>query len=246
MSTNAKFAKPSGNRTKLSDLTDGAGYLVPSLKLGQPNLFTRLGSLGDLVLKVPSDRGRADFDKYVRRELTDPQDIRRNEELERFQNLERATERFPEFKATRESFGEECAHFLVVHRLQHARLGEAKLIGLPDTRFVILAWPRWLFGLHTAPVIVQERVRGVRLFDMVEPMEGVFLSRYSHLRPQLKRQLTPLVESLISIHIDWNIQNFIWQETEQRLYYVDSKPTTLASKFSVDYNLSSLREVFLA
>jgi hypothetical protein len=80
---------------------------------------------------------------------------------------------------------------------------------------------------------------------MVEPMEGVFLSKYSDLRPQLKRQLAPLMESPVSIHIDWNIQNFIWQETEQRLYYVDSKPTTLASKFSVDHNLSSLRDVFL-
>ena len=81
---------------------------------------------------------------------------------------------------------------------------------------------------------------------MVEPMEGIVLSRYSHLRPRLKRQLLPLVESAIGRHIDWNIQNFIWQEEAERLYYVDSKPTTLASKFGVDHNFSSLREVFLA
>ena len=81
---------------------------------------------------------------------------------------------------------------------------------------------------------------------MVEPMEGVFLPQYSHLRSQLKSQLTPLVNSTIRIHIDWNIQNFIWQEATESLYYVDSKPTTLVSKFSVEHNLSSLREVFLA
>lgn len=199
-----------------------------------------LGSLWDLVLKVPADRGRTDIDKYVRRGLTDPQDIRRNEKLERFQNLERTTERFPEFKATRESFGEQCPHFLLVHRFQRARLREVEVVGLPDSRFVVPAWPRWLFGLHTAPVIVQQRIPGVQLCDMVEPMDGVFLSRYFHLRPQLKRQVAPLVESAISIHIDWKIQNFIWQEVEQRLYHVHSKPTTLGSKFSVDRNLTSL------
>ena len=90
MSTNSNFAELPTTQIKLSDLTDGAGYRVPALKLNQPNLFTRLGSLGDLVLKVPSHRGATDFEKFVRRETTDPQDIRRNEELERFENLDKA------------------------------------------------------------------------------------------------------------------------------------------------------------
>jgi len=231
---------------RLSDLTDGVGYRVPSLNLSQPNLFTRLGSLGELIVKVPSDRGRTDFAKFVKRGVTDPEDIRANEELERFENLEQALHRFSSFAITRASFGDDVAHFLLVHRLQLARLEAAGLVSLPQTRFVVLGCSRWLFGMYLTPAIVQERIRGIRLFDVVEPMEGVFLSQYSHLKSQLKGKLQPLVDSKISIHIDWNIQNFIWQEATERLYYVDSKPTTMASKFSVDHNLSSLRETFLA
>ena len=230
---------------RLTALTDGKGYQVPSPRLSQPNLFTQLGSLGDLVVKVSSKRGRADFDKYVKRGKSDPQDIRSNEELERFDNLGRAIERFPEFADTRTAFGDDVVHFLIVHRMQHARLQDAQLVAVPDTRFVVLGWPRKLFGTHLAPAILQQRIRGSRLFDMVEPMEGVFLSRFSHLKQLLKEQLSPLVESALRNHIDWNIQNFILEAETNRLYYVDSKPTTLAAKWSTEHNLASLRDTFL-
>lgn len=231
---------------RLAALTDGAGYRVASLKLSQPNLFTRIGSLGDLVVKVPSDRGTADFAKYVKREVYDSEDIRQNEEMERFQNLNQALRKFPSFLVTRSQFGDDFAHFLVVYRIQHARLEASSLVGVPETRFVVLQWAVWLFGTRSTPAIIQQRIRGVCLFDMVEPMDGVFLPQYSHLRTRLKRQLEPLVESKIAIHIDWNIQNFIWREADNRLYYVDSKPTTIAAKWTVEHNLASLRETFLS
>jgi hypothetical protein len=226
-------------------LTDGQGYRVPPLKLGQPNLFTQLGSLGDLVVKVPSARGRADFNKYIKLGLSDPEDIRSNEELERFGNLSRAIEQFPEFAATRTVFGDDMTHFLIVHRIQHARLQAAHLVAIPDTRFIVLGWPRKLFGTRSAPVILQQRIRGVRLFDMVEPMTGVFLSRFASLKQPIREQLTPLVDSALRNHIDWNIQNFVLEAATNHLYYVDSKPTTLAAKWGTEHNLASLRETFL-
>ena len=229
----------------LTDLTDGAAYQFPSLKLNQPNLFTRIGSLGALVVKVPSDRGNADFKKYVRDGETDPQDIRANETLERFENLDKALQRYPAFSATKTSSGDSIAHFLVVHRLQHSRLEPCPHVAVPPTRFIVLARRRWLFGPYITPAIVQQRMPGIRLFDMVDPMEGVFLSQFSRLKPKLRHHLEPLMNSDISIHIDWNIENFVWDEQATKLYYVDSKPTTLASRFSVEHNLASLRDLLL-
>lgn len=230
---------------KLAELFDGEGYQVPHLKLGQPNLFTRIGSIGNFVVKVPSKRGWGDFSKYVKNEESDPEDIRFNEELERFINLRKAIQRFPEFEKTLDSFGDDVAHFLLVYRLQHERIRNANLIGFPNARFIVLVWPRWLFGKHSMPAIVQQRIQGVRLFDMVEPMEGVFLSQYSHLKTKIRHQLEKLVDSVIHKHIDWNIANFILEEGTNKLFYVDSKPSTLAAKWTVEHNLSSIREVFL-
>lgn len=244
MTMQSDFSKLPSRDLVLSDFVDGCGYRVSSLKLSQPNLFTRLGDLGDLVVKVPSPRGRSDFQKYVKQEKVDPQDIRQNEDLERFGSLSRALEHYPGFQHTRSKFGGDIAHYLVVYRLQYDRIREARLVSIPETRFIVLSWPRRFFGWHSAPVIVQERISGIRLINMVEPMEGTFLAQYSELRPKLQVQLEPLVNSSIGIHIDWNIRNFIWQESEERLYYVDNKPTTLAAKWGVDRNLSSLREAF--
>jgi hypothetical protein len=55
----------------ISAITDGAGYKIRSLHLSRPNLFTRIGSLGDLIVKVPSDRGQRDFAAYVKDRMTD-------------------------------------------------------------------------------------------------------------------------------------------------------------------------------
>ena len=230
---------------RLEELEDGKGYLVPSLQLGQPNLFTRIGFLGDIVVKIPSARGVSDFDKYVRRERSDPEDIRYNLELEKFDNLGQAIEHFPEFSITRSKFGNKVSHFLIVYRMQHARLQEAQIVQVPATRFIVLAWPRKLFGIHIVPAILQKRIKGLSLFDMVDPMEGVFLPEFLHLKALIRDQLAPLVESTLLNHIDWNIQNFVLEDETNCLIYVDSKPTTLAARWTTEHNLKGLRETFL-
>ena len=42
------------------------------------------------------------------------------------------------------------------------------------------------------------------------------------------------------------VQNFVFHGAEQRLYYVDSKPTTFVARSSNDVNLAGLRTHFLA
>ena len=46
-------------------------------------------------------------------------------------------------------------------------------------------------------------------------------------------------------HIDWNIQNFVFREADQRLFYVDLKPTTFVATHSNEHNLKGIREYFV-
>jgi hypothetical protein len=179
--------------------------------------------------------------------MTDPEDVRGIEELESFEKLDTALQIYPEFTHIRNILGSNVAHFLIVHLVQYSRLKSAHLIAIPRTRFIVLTWPksRRSAEINAEPAIVQERITGVRLFDMVNPQTGALLRRYKHLRHQLREQTTPLLRSNISIYIDWNIQNFVWNESEKCIYYVDNKPTMLASKFSVNHNLNSLLEMFV-
>ncbi len=229
----------------LGSISDGKGYIIPALTLTQPNLFTRIGESGEVIIKVPSKLGLKDFKKFVKTEIADPQDIRSIEPLERFTNLDQALVKFSEFTSTREAFGDDIAHFLAVHRMQYERLKTANLIRVPETRFVVLAWKEGSGEMRHSPAIVQEKVPGVALWDMVNRWSGKFKPQYADLRDKIRDQLLPLINSDISIHIDWNIKNFVWNPSENRLYYVDSKPSLMASKSSVEHNLASVREVFI-
>ena len=43
-------------------------------------------------------------------------------------------------------------------------------------------------------------------------------------------------------HINWYPENFIWSEQERKLYYIDSKPSTMLGKDVDDRSLRNLRE----
>jgi len=47
-------------------------------------------------------------------------------------------------------------------------------------------------------------------------------------------------------HIDWNIKNFVFEETAERVFYVDMKPTTLLARQTNEQNLRSIRDYFIA
>ncbi len=39
--------------------------------------------------------------------------------------------------------------------------------------------------------------------------------------PAISAQLARLLDSALLTHIDWNIQNFVFRESDERLFYVD-------------------------
>jgi len=116
-------------------------------------------------------------------------------------------------------------------------------VTVPDARFVVLEQPRWFWGTRAVPAIhsrVCTRYPGV---DMVDTQDGTFVPQSAHLKSRFETGIAPLMRSDMMKHIDWNIENFVWNERAGRLYYVDLKPSTLTSRFSVAHNLQSLREL---
>jgi hypothetical protein len=150
-------------------------------------------------------------------------------------NLLDALERFPDFAEMAET-APETAHYLVVHKLQYERLRAAGIIGIPDSRFATLA---------DAPSIFQQRIPGATLWDMFDFDAQQLRAAWQPVKATIASQLSPLLDSRLANHIDWNIKNFVFHGAEQRLYYVDSKPTIYVAQSSNDHNLTGIRTHFL-
>ncbi len=56
------------------------------------------------------------------------------------------------------------------------------------------------------------------------------LPRYQAFLPAISMQLCELLDAGLTNHIDWNIKNFVFDESEERLFYVDLKPTVFVAK----------------
>ena len=63
--------------------------------------------------------------------------------------------------------------------------------------------------------------------------------------PAISAQLERLLDSRLLNHIDWNIKNFVFRESDERLFYVDMKPTTFVATHSNEHNLKGIREYFI-
>jgi len=241
----------SANLTKLErpfdieQFEDGGAYALPKLDFFRTHLFAEIAAIDAVVIKTPSERGSHDFDKYVKGEQGDSDDIRPIEEDEKWTSLMDMCQSFPAIGRLVRAFKPDYVYYLFVHKLQQERLRKRKLLALPETRFVIIQQPALRFFSSTSPAIVQQRISGTRLWDMYDHDNDCLDSAYGHLIPVLDAQLRPLLDSELRDHIDWNIQNFVFNEAEQRLYYVDTKPSLLFAKSHNEHNITGIRNKFL-
>jgi len=95
------------------------------------------------------------------------------------------------------------------------------------------------------PVLFQERVRGTTLWDMYNFDARKISSHWRRFRDSISNQLSGLLESGLRDHIDWNIRNFVFDETTERLFYVDLKPTTFVARDGNERNLQGICDYFI-
>jgi hypothetical protein len=228
----------------INRIRDGGIYELQVVSLIQTNLFLKVGRLDELFIKVPSDRGMNDYRTFVKLARSSPEDIRSVERAERFESLEEMLERFAAFKGLIR-MNAEFAHYLVVHKLQYERLRRQTAVEIPQARFGFLKSDRqWIFT-KCEPALFQEWVRGTTLWTMFDFTAQQVRPRWQPFLPTISAQLSELLNTGITNHLDWNIKNFVFDETEERLFYVDLKPTIFVAKYSNERNLKGIRDHFL-
>lgn len=226
-----------GQVINIDEVRDGGSYTLPEdLSSEQTNLFFTVARLGALFVKIPTDRGLGDYRTFIRDGQVTDADLRPLEDAERLEHLQATLERIPALGPIAET-DRETAHYLLVHWLQYDRLRSSGLIGVPEARFATI---------RHRPAILQERIPGATLWDMFD-FDGLRLRpAWQSFKATIASQLSALLDSNLLNHIDWNIKNFVFHGAEQRLYYVDSKPSLYVARSSNDQNLSGIRTHFLS
>jgi hypothetical protein len=224
----------------IGSLKDGGVYTFRVPPLVQTNLFFRVGWVDDVFIKIPSRRGLEGYKNFVRLAQSTSA-ARALEHAERFEELESTLERFSDLQQLVAT--PEMAHYLVVHKIQYERLRAELAVYIPSARFGALRSSRFLGKLE--PVLFQERIPGTTLWEMFDFAGGQVLPRWRPSLPTISAQLSRLLDSCLLNHIDWNIHNFVFHDPDQRLFYVDLKPTTFVARDSNEHNLKGIREYFL-
>jgi hypothetical protein len=223
---------------------DGGLYALPECELVQTNLFLRVGRVDELFIKVPSKRGFEDYRKFIKEAVSGPEDVRPTEDQERFDRLDAALERTGLQTTLRA--GAEIAHYLAVHSIQHDRLKRQNAVGIPRARFALAEWRRLGMVRRYEPVLFQERIAGTTLWEMFDFEASRVKAQWRAHVSSIAVALSALMDSGLRNHVDWNIQNFVFDTLRRRLFYVDLKPTTFVARQSNEHNLKGIRDHFLA
>jgi hypothetical protein len=228
----------------IRSVRDGGLYLVPEASFVQTNLFLKIVCVENVYLKVPSERGIEDYRRFIKGEESVSGELRPLEDAERFSRLHETLESFPELKPlTRIS--SDLAHYVAVHKLQYERLRKQTAVQIPEARFGALCSVRHKILRRFEPLMLQARIPGTTLWKMFDFSALQVLPAWRPFLPTISARLSELLSSPLVNHIDWNIQNFVFDETAESLFYVDLKPTTFISRVSNEHNLKGIRDYFV-
>jgi hypothetical protein len=228
----------------IRSVRDGGLYLLPEASFVQTNLFLKIACVENVYLKLPSERGIEDYRRFIKGEESVSGELRPREDAERFSQLRDTLASFPELKPLTR-INSELAHYLTVHKLQYERLRKQTAVRIPEARFGALCSTHHKILRRFEPVMLQARVRGTTLWNMFDFSALRVLPAWRPFLPAISARLSELLNSPVVSHIDWNIQNFVFEETTGELSYVDLKPTTFISRASNEHNLQGIRDYFL-
>ncbi len=228
----------------IDSIRDGGAYAVDCAPPTQTNLFLRVGLVDELFIKLPSERGWDDYRTFLRFAHPHPLDVRPLEAAERFDNLPGTLARVPALSSL-DASDPEIGHYLAVHKLQYERIRNQTAVGIPLARFGALRPHRRGFRPTIEPALFQERVPGTTLWDMYDFDNLRIKPEWQPHLPIVSAQLSNFLDSGLLHHVDWNIQNFVFDAQQERLFYVDLKPTIFVARSSNEHNLKGIREYFL-
>jgi hypothetical protein len=169
---------------------DGGVYTLRLEPLPQTGVYLKVGRIDDVFVKMPSQQGLDDYQKYVKLAQSTSADIRALEDSERFEELDSTLKRFPELRRLGAA-DRETVHYLVVHRIQYERLRAEAAVNVPAVRFALLRSGRLIRKLE--PVFFQERVEGTTLWEMFDFSALEVTKRWWPFLPAISAQLSRLL-----------------------------------------------------
>lgn len=246
MKTMEPNVTPIAPMADISSIADGSVYELSRLTFQTPNVFTSLAFTESLVVKLPTRAWKDDFALYVQRgesPLSGYPCVRLADAEER--NVENLLAQFPDFRGIHAQNVID-AHFLLVHKLQYERLCRAskRTIRIPQSRFIIALKRTLLFFSTRSPAVIQERVAGTPLLEMVEDHVDAIIPKWQPFLPKINPRLHELLSSDLTNHLNWYIRNFIYDPKTDILWYVDPKPTCLFAGYGNERNIQGLHNVF--
>ena len=238
--TSAESMKALQKSTTIDTIVDGAIYKLPELDFFTPNIFSSIAFMDELIVKKPRKALLEDFRRLIKgwksRGNVRPAT---SEELD----ISALLDKFPEFRWGQHQYTEQ-AHFLMIHRLQYDRLKQANAICLPKSRFVFVCRSRFWFFDQIIPVVIQERIDGIPLLEMVEKHSNAIIPKWVKFLPKINLRLRELLTSDLKNHINWFIRNFVYNPQDDILWYIDSKPSCLFARIGNEQNIQGLHDIF--
>ncbi len=245
----------------VSGFDNGGLYELPALRFRTNNIFLDVAAADAVYLKLLNRNAIGYHKEFFWSDTRPPHPIRYAEGLELRSEFETALDAFPQLRLSPSpsSLGvgntpdelERLCHCLLLHKINQDRISGSSVVAVPQSRFVYFrrSMGRWFgWGAPTRLLvagIVQERVEGTALWDMYSPRLGGVTSGWRHHLPDISSQLRAILDGPMCSHFDWNPQNFIYNPSERRAYYIDSKPTTFQGFGENEHNLRGIRMFFL-
>jgi hypothetical protein len=227
----------------LAGYQNASQYTVPVADF-KATVYTRLAIVGDIAFKMPTQAWLEDFDAAM-----NPPREARTTKVRLATPLEKSVDdllrRYPGYESLCRTH-ERCAHFLMVHHLQHDLLMTCTELAIPESRFVHLEERVENDSTNVVPGVVQERVGGVTLLDMLDdptsPSPSIRDEFIPYL-PVIQDRLGKVLRSEFRDKLNWYIRNFVLSP-DGRLWYVDAKPSCIFGSSSNEANIAGLRVVF--
>jgi hypothetical protein len=243
---------------KIDALLDGVCYEFPSIRL-KSNEWTAFVLMDDVIFKIPTMETDAEYHgllelprlEYERSMMSaGRRTVREDERPENFDNLatcypnlakllDHPTDVFP---LLNREIARPFVYFLMLQKLNYEFLLKSCIeVAIPETKFVFLARGSAQFW----PAVVQRYITAIPLSRMFSVLGQGIKRRYRHFRPDISRQLLSAMNDEFRELLDFSPNNWLFDEKEKKLYYVDTKPTLLIRQSGNAHNRRGLVRFFV-
>lgn len=144
---------------------------------------------------------------------------------------------------------EKASRWLKIFELQYKKLRNSFGESIPACEFGYTKIGT--FFKKASPAIKQEYIEGVSLWDMFSIKNNYLYSNEQDIKikneyleyfPIISKQLKKFLDSN---EIDFNIENFIFSEKKERLFYIDNEPAFLVPAETNRENLNSIKKYII-